>query len=289
VLTYAYYPGCTQESGSKEYDLSVRAVCARLGIELKEIEDWNCCGAVHTSVTDPLLAMTLPARNLALAEEQGMTEVVTPCSGCYKNLRTASKAIQADPALRQEVNDAIPGHTLKGNVTVKHPLYVIVDDYGLERVEAEVSRPLRGLRVACYYGCQLTRPRDEFDSPEKPQAMDRLMQALGAEPVPYPAKTKCCGGAVLLSHTHIVVNLTGKVLLAAKKAGADCVALACPMCHVALDAYQPRIERALGTQLDLPILYFTQLMGLALGVERHRLGFKRHIVSPATLLERLGF
>ena len=287
MLTYAYYPGCTQESGSKEYDLSVRAVCERLGIELRELEDWNCCGAVHTSVTDPLLAMTLPARNLALAEEQGMTEIVTPCSGCYKNFRTASKAIQADPALRQEVNDALPGHTLKGDVTVKHPLYVIVNDYGLERLE--VTKPLKGLRVACYYGCVLTRPRDEFDSPEKPQAMDRLMQALGAEPVPYPAKTKCCGGAVLLSHTHIAVDLTGKVLLAAKEAGADCVALACPMCHVALDLYQSRVERALGTRLDLPVLYFTQLMALALGVERHRLGFKRHIVSPAPLLERLGF
>ncbi|MGA9349519.1 MAG: CoB--CoM heterodisulfide reductase iron-sulfur subunit B family protein [Anaerolineae bacterium] len=294
-MTYAYYPGCTQESGSKEYDLSLRLVCERLGIELRELEDWNCCGAVHTSVTDPLLAMTLPARNLALAEEQGMTEIVTPCSGCYKNFRTASKAIQADPVLRQEVNDALPGHTLKGDITVKHPLYVIVNDYGLERLEdfvelsRDVSQPLKGLQVACYYGCVLTRPRDEFDSPEKPQAMDRLMQALGAEPVPYPAKTKCCGGAVLLSHTHIAVDLTGKVLLAAKEAGADCVALACPMCHVALDAYQSRVEKALGTRLDLPILYFTQLMALALGVERHRLGFKRHMVSPAPLLERLGF
>lgn len=287
MLTYAYYPGCTQESGSKEYDLSVRLVCERLGIELRELGDWNCCGAVHTSVTDPLLAMTLPARNLALAEERGLTEIVAPCSGCYKNLRTASKAIQADPALRQEVNDAIPDHTLEGDVVVKHPLYVIVDDYGLEQLE--VTRPLEGLRVACYYGCVLTRPRDEFDSPEKPQAMDRLMRALGAEPVPFPAKTKCCGGAVLLSHTHIAVDLTGKVLLAAKEAGADCVALACPMCHVALDAYQSQVERTLGTRLDLPILYFTQLMALALGVERRRLGFKRHIVSPTPLLERMGF
>ena len=286
-MTYSYYPGCTQESGSKEYDLSVRAVCERLGIELRDLEDWNCCGAVHTSVTDPLLAMTLPARNLALVEEQGLEEVVTPCAGCYKNLRSASKAIQVDPALRQEVNDAIPDHTLEGDIAVKHPLYVIVNDYGLERLE--VIRPLEGLRVACYYGCVLTRPRDEFDSPEKPQAMDRLMRALGAEAVPFPAKTKCCGGAVLLSHTDIAVDLTGKVLLAAKEAGADCVALACPMCHVALDLYQSWVERAAGTRLDLPILYFSQLMGLALGVERHRLGLKRHIVSPAPLLERMGF
>lgn len=287
MLTYAYYPGCTQESGSKEYDISVRLVCEQLGIELQELEDWSCCGAVHTSVTDPLLAMTLPARNLALAEEQGLTEIVTPCSGCYKNFRSASLAIKADPALRQQVNEALPDHKLEGDVTVKHPLYVIVDDYGLERLE--VVRPVDGLQVACYYGCVLTRPRDEFDSPEKPQAMDRLMRALGAEPVPFPYKAKCCGGAVLLSHTHVAVDLTAKVLLSAKEAGADCVALGCPMCQVALDLYQSQAEKALGTRLDLPILYFTQLMALALGVERGRLGFRRHVVSPNPLLDRLGF
>jgi len=286
TLTYAYYPGCSLEAGSKEYDLSLRAVCKRLGIELKELEDWNCCGAVHAPVTDPLLALTLPARNLALAEEQGMTVVVPPCSGCYKIFRTASKALQADPALRARVNAAIPEHELKGNVTVKHPLYVIVQDYGLERLK--VPRPLKGLKVACYYGCWLTRPRDEFDSPEKPQAMDRLMRALGAEPIAYSAKTQCCGGAVLLSHTHVSVDLVSKVLLTAKEEGADCVSLACPMCQVALDAYQSQAERKLGRELDLPILYFTQLMGLALGVDERDLGLKRHIVSPIPLLERLG-
>ena len=287
MLTYGYYPGCTQESGSKEFDISVRLVCERLGIELRELRDWNCCGAVHTSVTDPLLAMTLPARNLALALDQDLTEIVAPCTGCYKNLRSASRAIQADPALRKEVNEALPDCTLEGDVAVKHPLYAMTEDFGLEQLE--VTRPLAGLRVACYYGCVLTRPRDEFDSPEKPQAMDRLMRALGAEPVPFPAKMTCCGGAVLLSHTHIANRLTGKVLLTAKEAGADCVVLACPMCHVALDLYQSRVERMLETRLDLPILYFSQLMGLALGVERHLLGFKRHIVSPAPILERLGF
>lgn len=287
MLTYAYYPGCTQEGGSKEYDISLRLVCERLGIELKELEDWSCCGAVHTSITDPLLAMTLPARNLALVEAQELTEVVTPCNGCYKNFRSASLAIKADPALRQQVNEALPDHKLEGDVTVKHPLYVIVDDYGLDRLE--VPRPLEGLRVACYYGCVLTRPRGEFDSPEKPQAMDKLMRALGAEPVHFPYKAKCCGGAVLLSHTHVAVDLSAKVLLSAKEAGADCVALACGMCQVALDLYQTWAEKAAGTKFDLPILYFTQLMALALGVERQRLGFRRHVVSPNPLLDRMGF
>jgi heterodisulfide reductase subunit B len=285
-MTYAYYPGCSLEKGSKEYDLSLRAVCDRLGIDLRELDDWNCCGAVHAPVTDALLALTLPARNLALAEEQGLTVVVPPCSGCYKVLRTASKAIQADHALREQVNAALPGQALTADVEVKHPLYVIVNDYGLEQLE--VSRPLKGLKVACYYGCWLTRPRDEFDSPERPQAMDRLMQALGAEPIDYSAKTRCCGGAVLLSHTPVAVDLIGRVLSSAKTAGADCVALACPMCQVALDGYQSRADGKLGTRLDLPILYFTQLMGLALGVDRRSLGLGRLIVSPLPLLERLG-
>jgi heterodisulfide reductase subunit B len=287
MLKYAYYPGCTQESGSKEYDVSMRLTCEKLGIELEELEDWNCCGAVHTSVADPLLAMTLPARNLAIAEQQGLTELVAPCSGCYKNFRTASLAIEADEELRERVNRALPDKQLEGDVTVKHPLYAIVNDYGLEQIE--VARPLEGLKVACYYGCVLTRPRDEFDSAEQPQALDRLMERLGAEPVRFQYKAKCCGGAVLLSHTSVAVRLTSQVLANAKDAGADCVALACPMCHVALDTYQAQVEQELGRKLDLPVLYFTQLMALALGVERDRLGFNRHMVSPKRLLDRLGF
>ena len=206
MLTYGYYPGCTQEHGSREFDISTRLVYERLGMELKEIEDWNCCGAVHVAVTDASLAVTLPARNLALAEDQGLTEIVAPCTGCYKNLRTASKAIQADKALREQVNEALPELSLEGDITVKHPLYAITQDYGLDRLE--VVRPLEGLKVACYYGCVLTRPRDEFDRAEKPEAMDQLMRALGAEPVAFPAKTKCCGGAVILSHQHVAIGHT---------------------------------------------------------------------------------
>ena len=159
---------------------------------------------------------------------------------------------------------------------------------GRDRLAPRQVRSLEGLRVACYYGCWLVRPRDEFDSPERPQSMDRLMQALGADPITYSAKTRCCGGAALLAHTHVVVDLISKVLLAAKEEGADCIALACPMCQVALDAYQSRAEQKLGRQLDIPVLYFTQLMGLALGIDEESLGLSRHIVSPKPLLERLG-
>lgn len=288
-MKYAYYPGCSLLSGAKEYDSSLRAVFARLGIELEDLQDWNCCGAVHVDVSNPKAAIALPARNLALAEAQGLTAIVAPCSGCYKNLRRASKAVQTSPAVRQEVNDGLPdGLTLKGNITILHPLYVILQECGLEQVRAAVRRPLKDLRVASYYGCMLTRPKDEFDSAERPRGLDDLMVALGAEIVEWPYKAKCCGGALALSHAHVTAALTGNVLVSAKDAGADCVTLACPMCHTALDAYQEKAEKAMGRELDLPVLYFTQLMGLAMELDRQKLGLNRHIVSTRPVLVSMG-
>ncbi len=289
MTAYAYYPGCSLRSTAKEYDRSLRAVFAHLGIELHEIEDWNCCGAVHGDVHNADAAYILPARNLALAETQGFNTVIAPCSACYRNLRRASKAIAADKMLRAKVNTALKeGLELKSNVTVIHPLYLLLRDYGLEAIEEHVTHPLKGLKVASYYGCMLTRPKDEFDSPERPVGMDQLMEALGAEPVRFDWKAKCCGGALALSHSNVTARLTGDVLTSAKQAGADVVTLACPMCHMALDTYQRKAERATGRTLNLPILYFTQLMGLAMGIDRALLGLERHIVPTDTVLARLG-
>ncbi|HOS79469.1 MAG TPA: CoB--CoM heterodisulfide reductase iron-sulfur subunit B family protein [Anaerolineae bacterium] len=286
-MTYGYYPGCSLLSSAKEYDLSLRLTFARLGIELVEVEDWNCCGAVHGEGQG---VIALPARNLALAEAQGLDTLIAPCSGCYHNLRRASKAVEADKATRQLVNAGLAeGLQLKGNIRVLHPLYVLLQEYGLERIRAQVTQPLTGMKVAPYYGCMLTRPRDEFDSPERPAGLDELLMALGAEVVDYPFKAKCCGGAVAISHSAVTAKLTGKVLDSAKEAGAEMVTLACPMCHTALDLYQSKAERAVGHDLDLPVLYFTQLLGLALGIAASQLGFKRHIVSPLPQLARLGF
>jgi heterodisulfide reductase subunit B len=266
-------------STAKEYDISVRAVFARLGIELHEIEDWSCCGAVHADVNNPDATFALPVRNLALAEAGGYDTVVAPCSGCYKNMRRASKAVAADKALRATVNESLGEDLeLKGNVTVLHPLYLILREFGLEALQKQVTRPLTGLKVASYYGCMLTRPKDEFDSTERPIGLDQLVKALGAELVEYPFKAKCCGGALALSHTDTTVRLTGDVLASAKGLGADAVTLACPMCHMALDMYQDKAERILGKDLDLPVLFFTQLMGLALGIDPSQLGLKNHMV-----------
>lgn len=287
---YAYYPGCSLLSGAKEYDQSVRAVFAHLGLELVEIDDWNCCGAVHADVNNADAAVILPARNLALAEAQGFSTIIAPCSGCYKNLRRAGQRVAADKATREKVNAGLrDGLALTGDIEVLHPLYVLLEEVGLERIRAQVKHPLRGWQVAAYYGCMLTRPKDRFDSPERPRGLDDLIRALGAAPVDYPYKAKCCGGALALSHSDVTVRLTGNVLVSAKERGADVVTLACPMCHTALDGYQVQAERAMHQALGLPVLYFTQVMGLAFGLDRSLLGLERHMVSPQAQLAQLGF
>ncbi len=290
VSRYGYYPGCSLLSGAKEYDHSVRAVFAHLGIELVDLEDWSCCGAVHADVHNQDGAVLLPARNLALAESQGLDRILAPCSGCYRNLRRASKRVAEDKAMRVKVNDHLKeGLALTTDIEVMHPVYVLLNEFGLEGVRALVTRPLEGLRVASYYGCMLTRPKDRFDSPERPVGLDDLVHVLGAEIVDYPMKAKCCGGAMALSHSEVTARLTGNVLLSAKESRADIVTLACPMCHTALDAYQAKAERVLHRALDLPVVYFTQLMGLAFGLDPTSLGFERHMVSPQAQLARLGF
>lgn len=285
-MRYAYYPGCSLHVGSKEYDMSWRAVCQVLGIELAEMEDWNCCGTVHASSVNAQVAHALAARNLSIAEEMGL-DIVAACSGCYKNLRATDIAFKSDRATKERVNSFLPT-PYEGSISVKHPLYLIVNDLGLEALPNPV-RPLHGLRVAPYYGCVLTRPLylEPPDHPEQPTGLDRLLTALGAEVIPYPSKTKCCGGAVLLSHTDVSVELCSRLLKQAKDLGANCLAVACPMCQLALDGYQPRAEKLLREQLDMPILYFTQLMGLAFGIDPKRLGFQRLFVSPSTLLARV--
>lgn len=287
MLKYAYYPGCSLHASAREYDISWRAVCGRLGIELAEMMDWSCCGTVHATSVDLLTATALAARNLSIGEAMGL-EIAVPCTGCYKSLRVADEALKEDIELRAKINGGLQSRSFEGTTTVKHPLYIILEDVGLDSLP-DITRPLDGLRVAPYYGCVLLRPipPHPVDDPEDPQGMDRLLEKLGAEVVPYATKTKCCGGAVLLSHTDISLELTGILLAEAKEAGAECLAVACPMCQMVLDAYQAQIERQLGERLDLPVFYFTQLLGLALGIDERELGLGRLIVSPSKVLAKV--
>jgi heterodisulfide reductase subunit B len=230
---------------------------------------------------DPLLPHALAARNLAIAEEMGM-DMVAPCAACYKNINKASHVLNDDPELLARVNATLNGHHLGHAPEVRHPLDVVVNDVGLDSVPVE--KPLHGLKVASYYGCLITRPEGGFDDPEHPQSMDRLMETLGAEAVDWPYKTKCCGGAIYMTTEEISFALSADVLAHAKAAGANAVAVGCPFCQLLLDLYQDKLEAIRGTVFDLPIFFFSQLMGLAMGLERTELGLEKLVVPPFELL-----
>jgi heterodisulfide reductase subunit B len=281
-MKYAYYPGCSQEASAEEYNRSLRAVAERLEtVDLVEMHDWNCCGATPAATVHPVLPHALAARNLAIAEEMGL-DMVAPCAACYKNMNKASHALNDDPKLLAQVNAALNGHQLGHAPRVRHPLDVVVNDVGVANVPVE--KPLRGLKVASYYGCLITRPEGGFDDPEYPQAMDRLMEALGAEAVDWPYKTKCCGGAIYMTTEKVSFAMSADILAHAKAAGANAVAAGCPFCQLLLDLYQDKLEAIKDTTFNLPIFFFSQLMGLAMGLDRARLGLEKLVVSPYSLL-----
>ncbi len=285
-MKYAYFPGCSQESTAEEYNRSLLAVSRQLGVmELIEIPDWNCCGATPAAaIVHPTLPHSLAARNLSIARQMGMDSVVAPCAACYKNMRKASLDLKQNEELRAQLCRDLHGQpaSMAQVPEVRHPLDVIVNDVGLDNVPVE--KPLQGMKVACYYGCLLTRPAGGFDDPEYPTAMDRLMETLGAEAVDWPYKTKCCGGGIYMFHENVSFSMSADVMAHAKAAGANVVVVGCPFCQLLLDLYQDKLEALKQTKFNLPILFFTQMMGLAMGLDRAELGLEKLIVSPFTLL-----
>jgi len=283
---FAYYPGCSLHSTGKEFEDSAEVVCEALGIELVEIPDWNCCGATSAHALDKYLSVALPARNLVLAEQMGL-DIAVPCAACYNRLVVAAEALKNDPKLREEVDSTLP-HPFQGTVRIRPLLDVLVNEAGPDKIAEAVRTPLSSLRVACYYGCLLVRPPKVlgFDDAEDPQTLDELVKALGAEPVEWPHKTECCGASFALTRTDIVYKLTGDVLRMAKQAGANCVVCACPLCMANLDMRQEHIEKTTGEKLDLPIFYFTELMGLAMDLDGIERCLERHFVNPKPLVQR---
>jgi heterodisulfide reductase subunit B len=281
-MNYAYFPGCSQEASAEEYNHSLKAVAARLEtMDLVEMQDWNCCGATPAATVHPDLPHALAARNLAIAEEMGM-ELVAPCAACYKNMGKASHVLQDDPELLTRINASLNSHQLGQPPKVRHPLDVVVNDVGVDSIPVE--KPLRGLKVASYYGCLITRPEGGFDDPEYPQSMDRLMEALGAEAVDWAYKTKCCGGAIYMTTEEVSFTMSADILAHAKAAGANAVAAGCPFCQLLLDLYQDKLESIRGSAFDMPIFFFSQLMGLAMGLDRAQLGLEKLVVPPYELL-----
>jgi heterodisulfide reductase subunit B len=285
-MSYAFYPGCSLDSTARDYALSTRAVADALGLALPEIPGWTCCGSTPAHQSNGLLALALPARNLQAARGQ---TVAVCCAACYGRLKKANHVLGNDPLARAAVAEAL-GSEYDGSTPVKHLLEILVRDLGLPAVAKRVTRPLRGLRVAAYYGCLLVRPPKvtQFDDPENPRILDDLLAAAGAEPVAWPHKTECCGGSSSITDPGIVQALSREVLAMARDAGADCIATACGMCQLNLDLRQGDIEKTNGTTFRLPVFYFTQLLGLAFGLGPRELGLRSLVVDPEELLAAKG-
>jgi len=285
-MKYAFYPGCSLQLTAVAYDLSVKAVARVLDLELLEIEDWNCCGATEYWSQDHLAACALAARNLALVDP-AVGQVTAACAACYLNLRKVDDLMGTHPGLAQRVEDALAAGGLSysaGSVKVRHLLDVICNDVGAAGVRSKVTKPLEGLRVAPYYGCQVVRPYKDFDDPEYPMRMDELLTWLGAEVVDYPVKTHCCGGHLTQISETEAFELIRRLLQSADDYRADVIACMCPMCQLNLDAYQGRVNNFFNLDFKMPIIFFTQLLGVALGIEMEKLGFGKEIVSAEPVI-----
>ena len=280
-MKYTYYPGCTIGTTAVEFGLSTDAVCEALGVELVELEDWNCCGASSAHSLDHELALRLPARNVALAQKDGL-DIVAPCPACYQHVLQADRTLRENSEWRHEM-EALLGFTYTGQPRIRHLLEVLTEPEVLEAVRQRVTRPLKGLRVASYYGCVLVRPPEftGWDDPEHPTRMDRLVAALGAEPVEWSYKVDCCGASLSLSRSEVVVTLSTRLAREAQEAGADVIACACGMCQINLDTRQNLEEK-------IPVLYFTELMGLAFGLPGVEKWWSKHMVNPRPVLQRVG-
>ncbi|MGD0946201.1 MAG: CoB--CoM heterodisulfide reductase iron-sulfur subunit B family protein [Candidatus Binatia bacterium] len=284
-MKFAYYPGCSLHATGRAYDESIRSIAGLMNLTLEEIDDWNCCGATAYMSVNEILSFSLSARNLALAAKRGLP-VVAPCSACYTNLRKTEKYLAETPDIKRKVNEALAAGGLRydGGVVSKHLLQVVVEDVGLDKVRALVKRPLVGLKVAPYYGCQIARPFPMEESVENPVMLDRLLEALGAVAVPYAMKTVCCGGALMGTREEVALRLCRNLLLCAQQQSANCIAVTCPLCQMNVDTYQGRVNEVYGTSFNIPVVYFTQLMGVAFGVGAEDLGLNRCTVPPTALL-----
>ena len=272
MTDYSYYPGCSLEGSSRAYDVSARSVSQTLGVNLIELEDWNCCGATTYMSVAEKRGLALSARNLALAEKEHR-DLVTVCNGCFCVLNKTNQYLAAEEGLRREISQALQAADLEyhGTVKVRHLLDVLVNDVGESAVRENVTNDLKGLKVAPYYGCQLNRPRGMFDDPEWPTTLDSLISWLGAEAAPYPLKTKCCGGMLMTTNSDVCETVVFRLLSAAVEAGAECLVTLCPLCQINLEAYQGRVNKSFGSRFDLPIFFFTQIVGLALGLDEKSL------------------
>ncbi len=287
---YVYYPGCSLKGNAKHYEESILPVFKEIGMALEELEDWNCCGATAYFSVDDTMAAAICGRNLSLAEKTGK-DIIAPCAGCYLTLRKSNDFLHSQTAKAQKILEDLKKNDCEynGQIKVKHPLEVLIHDIGLKKIMEKVKNPLSGLKVACYYGCQVVRPFTDFDDPDYPVTLDQIMEAIGAEPVEFSAKTRCCGGSLTGTIEEVGLRLNYILLKEAKKKGADVIATICPLCQFNLEITQNRIVKKYKEDIKMPVLYFSQLMGLAFGIPKEDLGFSRSIISLKPMWEKLGY
>ena len=289
--SYSYFPGCSNTASARAYEHSARAVARALDIHLRELPDWNCCGATSYNATRPIGGHALNARNLAIAERlDPQAELVTTCPGCYLNLLKANHALHDEPDVRAAVDRSLAagGLTYGGEVEVVHLLQVLATDEALDAIRHRVTNPLRGLKVAPYYGCQLVRPYGHGEDPDQPTSLDRLLTVLGAEVVDYPPKTRCCGGMLMVGKAEVALGLVDELVGWAEARDAATITTICPLCFVNLEGYQGRLTRSARHGRRMPISYFTQLIGLAFGLPPAELGIGSELVSLGRVVAAAG-
>ncbi len=284
MKSYTYFPGCSAEATAIPLGLSVPPVAKALDMDLVELEDWNCCGSTPYWSVDKLEAASMAARNLALAEKAGL-DLVTPCSNCFVILHSTNGHLEELPSFREQVNEALAAANLEygGGVRVRHLAEVLYTDVTPETIGAKVTKPLKGLKVAAYYGCQLVRPNG-FDDPESPHSLDEIVASLGADVVSWEMKARCCGSSLVMPEPKVALELVNKLLKNAQENGAQCLVTPCPLCQINLDVYQSQVNSQFKTKYNLPVLFVTQLIGVALGISAKELALSRNIVSPMKVL-----
>lgn len=287
-MNFVYYPGCSARGSSKDYELSTQAVCKALDINLVDIPDWNCCGSTPAHAVDTELSAALCVRNLDIAAQQEAELVLTPCPSCLSNLKLASKRME-DPAFRVRVDELLDGPSAKTFPPVTSVMQGIAENFDMEAIAARVRKSLKGLRLAAYYGCLMSRPAEimNFGDPENPTLIESMLAACGAEMVDFPLKTACCGASFGIPERPMTARNSGRILDLATQLGVDAVIVACPLCQMNLDLRQPQASKEMGTSFNLPVLYFTQMMGIAFGLDHKDLGLGKLRVSADGLIRKL--
>lgn len=276
---YLYFPGCSAKGTGRAYEESLLSIFNVFGSNLKELEDWSCCGATLYMSVDEMISFALTCRNLALAKSHSQ-KMVIPCSACYLVFKKTKDYVEKYDSIKKKIQSSLQsvGLSYDGDVEIKHPLEIIIDDLGLQQLKTMVRRQLKEYKIAPYYGCQIVRPYSELDDPLYPTKMDKVLEALGAEIVDFPLKTRCCGGSLMGTIEEIGLRLNYILLEEAVKRGANCISVLCPLCQFNLECYQDAINKKYNTKFSLPILYFTQLIGLAMGLDKEKLGLQRSLI-----------